>query len=183
MPSLNQVLFSLQEKQYFKVSTTSGVTIQSLSLVNLNVFYPTQVSLRSSTVNTALGNLANLTTTGFNYSPSSSELVFAFDMTVGSGASSFIFNNGGNIDQVFTFTLVADIDVTYKTTFGKRDIKTETMKLSQEFVIDLRNTLKKQQEEEEQVGKQDSQNVPSSSSTLFYGSILPLSMALASLLL
>ena len=145
MPSLNQVLFSLQEKQYFKVSTTSGVTIQSLSLVNLSVFYPTQVSMRNSSVNTALRNLINLTTTGFNYSPSSSELVFAFDMAVGSNASSFIFNNGGNIDEIFTFTVVADIDVTYKTTFGKRDTKTDTMKLSQEFVVDLRSAFEKEE--------------------------------------
>jgi hypothetical protein len=181
------LLFIAGETGYFKASITSGVTIQTLSLVNLNVLYPTQVPLRNSSVNTLLGNLANLTTTGFTYSPSANELVFAFDMTVGSDPSSNIFSNAGNINQVFTFTVVADIDVTYKTSFGKRDVKTDTLKLSQKFVIDMSNVLKQQQQQQKQeLISSDLSSVSSSSSSgssVFYGSLVSMAFAFGSLLL
>ena len=163
--STSSLLFIAGQYGYFKASISSGVTIQSASLVNLNVFTPSQVTLRSSSSTTSLGNLANLTTTGFTYYPAANEVVFAFELLVGSNSSTSIFNNGGNIDQVFIFTVVADIDVTYKTTFGKRDIQTDSLKLSQKFVLDASNLQKVSSQET----SFSSQPVSASSASVSFG--------------
>ena len=127
--------FISNSPMFFEVTVDAAVTVQSVAVSDVFVLVsgsPTvQVVSASEGVDPSLN---------YNfYSPSANQAGFQFDAVLGDSGF-FVFNSGNA--GLITFTVQANIAVTYVTSFTsrKRSIVTETISVTKQVILNARNS-------------------------------------------